>query len=190
MDDHDLLRVEGKIDLLFKILLDLNVDHIGYPYDFKYLSNYEKEIRTLYNLDIKEIEHNIKFPSKKDVEEAQTKLQTLQKNFKEGNYLAKEKKQVEKEIGELEDKLCRFEDFEKNRKAIEEALKKVNTELYYIKTYMELRKKLGLTEKPEVPFSLDNHLGKIAKVIDTSNKGEDPSSDVKSLGPIKFRKFG
>lgn len=65
--------------------------------------------------------------------------------------------------------------FEKNRKAIEEGLKKVNSELFKIKTYMQLRKKLGLSEKPEGSSSLDYSLNKVNHIVERINKGGDPN---------------
>ncbi|MFX0029721.1 MAG: hypothetical protein ACFE8B_10965 [Candidatus Hermodarchaeota archaeon] len=182
MNDKDLERIEKKIDLLFKILLELNVEHIGYPYDFKYLSNHGEEIRAFYSLDIEKERHRIQFPSKKEVDETQTKLEKLQKKYTDGDYLAKEKQEIEDQIKSLEEKLEEFEKFNKNRKIIEEALIKVNNELFKIETYLALRRELGLSEKPKMSYTLDWWLNHLAEILEISKKGEDPRYILRELG--------
>lgn len=181
MNDKDLERIEKKIDLLFKILLDLNVDEIGYPYDFRYLGRYGEEIRLLYNLDIEKERHKVKFPNKEEIKDIRTKLEKLQKRYEEGDYLAKEKQKVEDQIAQLQKELQKLENFVKNRKKIEEALNRVNYEVCEVKTYIELRKKVGLSEFPEMEYALKSRLQKVAEILDKAEKGLDPTDNLSEL---------
>ncbi len=71
MNEKDINRIEKKVDLIFKILLELSVEYIGRPYDFEYLKRFKNEIITVFDLPIaeqKKLEDIIKFPDQKDIE--------------------------------------------------------------------------------------------------------------------------
>ncbi len=176
MTDIDLERVEKKVDLILKVLLDLNLPDVGYPYDYDYLCNYNEELALLYNLNVAKDKYKIQIPAIEELEETESKLRNLQEKYKAGNYLAKDKEDIKKQIDKLNIRyslLCRFQE---NRKKIEKALKEVNNDVYNIQTYLELRKKVGLPEIRENGFKQENDLLNAEALINKLKKGYGPDS--------------
>ncbi|KKL94451.1 hypothetical protein LCGC14_1864500 [marine sediment metagenome] len=169
--DINIERVEQKVDLILKILLDLCIYDVGYPYDYRYLSNYSDELALLYNLDVVKDKHKIQFPAIKEIKETQVKLRNLQEEYKTGNYVAKDKEDIKEQINNLKKKTKFLSRFQKNRERIEIDLKEVNKDAYNIQTYLELRKKVGLPEILEENFSVESDLDEVGYRLDKLKKG-------------------
>ncbi|MFW9867552.1 MAG: hypothetical protein ACFFEN_15765 [Candidatus Thorarchaeota archaeon] len=183
-ENKDLERIEKKIDLLFKILLELYVEDIGHPYDFKYLSKFSDEIAILYDLNMKKETHKIQFPNKGELEDKEIELEKIQKEYKEGNYLAKDKENIEEQITQLKEEMKKLKKFSQNREKIEEAITIVNQRVYNIGIYLKLREKLGLPRMPRQSYGLNLTSQYLSEILDLSEKGHNPREILDKLKEV------
>lgn len=149
MSEKDMNRIERKVDLIFKILLNKYVDYIGHPYDFEYLEQFKDEIISLFDLPISEpdkLENLIKFPSQEDIKKKENELNNEIELFKKGEYLAKDRYDLVKKLYEIKDQVDEMIILDKNREKIK---KKYEEGLELLKPtcfYLELREKLNLSK--------------------------------------------
>ena len=149
MSENNINRIERKVDLLYKFLLDLYVPDIGLPYDMDYLWEFSDEIISVFNLDVKENYLNFDFKGIEELAEKKNKIKSVIDAFDKGNYLAKEKDALQNEIRLLRTQVDLLEEIDNNREQIKETIKKLNTNvLQKMSMYTAFRKKLGL--HPEV----------------------------------------
>ena len=132
--------IEKKIDLLFRIIMGIEVQGIR-PYNENYLSSFMEEIIPLFELDIQEPPN----PNKKKPLEQE--LLTLNELLKSGNYLKKEednivnqKKDLQKKISQINSQI---QSFKKN---------------YAKETWIKLFEKVN-GNKDHLSHNVKSHLG-------------------------------
>lgn len=177
MSENNIKTIEKKVDLLYKILLNLNVNYeIGYPYDMDYLWNFNDELISAFNLDVKEDYINFDFKVLEGFSEKKKKLDSLMENFNKGNYLAKDKNTLQNEIKLLQTNVNLLENIDENREQIIKTIEKLNKAVLQKKyMYNALRKKLGLEPKDFITAKVKEYLnmlnnGKVNDALYRFNK--------------------
>jgi hypothetical protein len=172
MTEEDIKRIEKKVDLLYKILLNLEVESVGYPYDFKYMSQFYEDLIPLFNLSPSE--DLIKIPDdqevKKSKESLKKELEKLQKDYDEGNYIAKEKGNLEEKIDNIHDKLDGLSTITE----IQEEAVEVNQKVKNILVLQSLKSKFGLTRKYPYILNISSDLLKYLHSADLTLQAAGP----------------
>lgn len=168
MNEEDIKRIEKKVDLLYKIILTLDVDQSGDITTVKTVNSVIDELLPLFNLSAeKEI---IKIRSyeeiKKEKEGLKSELKKLEKEYQNGNYLAKEESQLKRKMEDLTNKIE-----ELNRiTAYLVDIMELNKELYEVLLYKGLRKKLGIQGEISKGLRIERGLGKIINLANVIQK--------------------
>ena len=153
MTEEDIKRIEKKVDLLYKILLELNVGDIGHPYNQEYINKFMNEIIPLFKLSAEEVDIE-KSSTPKEINELKSGLETelsrLKKVYESGDFLAKDEVKIKNKIEGITDYLECWDDtwdssgvvagMFKNR---EEIMNK-NKQIYERTLFVDLKRKLGL----------------------------------------------
>ena len=87
MSAEDISRIEAKIDLIFRILMNLEIEGRT-PYDFDYLRQFLSEITSLFNIQVEDPQ--IAVPDAKALKQLQEQLIELEKTLKNGDFLKKD----------------------------------------------------------------------------------------------------
>ena len=151
MTEDQLKRIEAKIDLLYKILLNLEVDTIGHPYDHKYLKGFSNELVDLFSIELSPLDNvQEKLVSKlrADFKELETKYFQLKSKFEEKNYLAKDEIALKSELGNLEENYLKIQELNENVNLLEEIILELNQVADSIILYVKLHEKLGIEVTP------------------------------------------
>jgi len=148
MSEEDIKRVEDKVNLLYKILLELKEDYLSHPYKRTYILNFIDELIPLFNISAKkEIIKDL--PNQgvidKNIQELLDELEKLEKDYEDGNFLAKDREKLNIEIKNLTDSLSLYKKINNVRKEIEDS----NTEIYNIRLFEELKNKLRIEQQPD-----------------------------------------
>lgn len=144
MSQEDIERIEKKVNLLYQILLTLEVDSgsDGNLNKEESFSVFMEELIPLFNLSAEK--EMIEFPSEEETEkekkELESTLEKLEKDYENGNFLAKEENKIKKKIEDLTDKLEELSKISEFRKEVDDK----NKELYEIILYQDLRRAVGL----------------------------------------------
>ena len=146
MKEEDIKRIEKKVDLLYKILLELNISDVGHPYDQTYINKFMDELVLLFGLSVKKGKIKPEDPTPEELIEAtndyKNELEQLEKDYEEGDYLAKEKNGITTKISDLKEKIKGLPNILHSR----EKIVGIYQEIYEIDLFWDLRKKLGLTK--------------------------------------------
>lgn len=146
MIENDIERIEKKIDLFFKILLNLKIKPIGHLYNRKYIDNYIDELVCVYDLAAeKDIIND--YPTQDEIQKWKNSLNTeldgLKQDYENGNLLVKEQTVAKILIKDLGYKLGQISKLSENKKKFEDK----NTETYKINLFRDLQVKLGIIEE-------------------------------------------
>ena len=145
MSEEDIKRIEKKVDLLYKILLELNIDDVGYPFNQRYINNFIDELILLFGLSKEKIE--TKFPTQEDIKRVEndikSHLEQLEKKYEKGDYLAEEEHKIITDISDLKRYIEKLPISPQSRERIED----IYQQIYEIYLFWELRKKLGLIKE-------------------------------------------
>lgn len=134
MIENDVERIEKKVDLIFKILLDLKVVDTGYIED----------LIPVYDLIAKKdtIEN---YPTQDEIQDWENKLNDelnrLNQDYKQGNFLSKEKDKIKQRRKYLEEELIRLLKLSNNKLKFDNK----SIETYKINLFKDLEDKLGVT---------------------------------------------
>jgi len=149
MTEEDIKRIEKKVDLLFKILLELNIDNVssGHPYNQKYISKFMDELIPLFGLSAEKGKIKPESPTQEEIKELvndhKKELEQLEKEYEGGDYLAKEKDEITTKIRDLKEYIEELPKILHSRERIEE----IYQQIYEIQLFWDLRKKLGLIKE-------------------------------------------
>ena len=141
-------KIEKKVDLLYKILLELYVDYVGHPYDQKYINNFMDELIPLFGLSAEEIEIEI-LPTQKEINELKSRLETelsrLKKVYESGNFLAKDGDKIKDKIANITNYLQEWDVcVDEWILAPKEDIISRSEDICKISLFVDLKKKLGL----------------------------------------------
>ena len=151
MTEDQLKRIEGKIDLLYKILLKLDVDMIGHPYDHKYLKGFSNELVDLFSIELSppdNVQEKLVKKLRADSKELETKYSQLKSKFEEKNYLAKDEIALKSELENLEENYLKIHELNENVTLLEEIILELNQVADSIILYVKLHQKLGIEVTP------------------------------------------
>jgi len=169
LTEEDIKRIEKKVDLLYKILLELNISYdfdSGHPYDRDYINTFMDELIPLFGLSAEYEDEIVKLPTPKELNELKSGLETelsrLKKVYESGDFLAKDEVKIKKKMEEITDYLENWggvwdssgvvAGMIKNR----EEIMNRNTQIYERTLFVELKRKLGLdVEDTYTLFEID-----------------------------------
>lgn len=182
MSEKDVKRVEDKVNLLYKILLELEVDTIGHPYSRDYILNFMDELIPLFNISVKkEIIKDL--PDYKVMGKNLQKITDenlkLKKDLEDGNYLAKDEEKSKRKIKNLTDRIEIYQKIFNVRKNIKDS----NTNIYNIRLFEELKNKLRIEEIEEI---YDDGYG-IHRKSDLENSLKERDDLQKNLNYLRMR---
>lgn len=145
MTEKDIERTEKKVDLFFKILLSLKFKHI-HLFHRKFMDGFINELIPVYNLYAeKEVISN--FPTQEKIQNWENKLNyeldRSKQDYLNGNFLANEQDIIKMRIKDLGIKLESLSKLSENKEVFDEK----SVELHRIGLFMDLQKKLGITEE-------------------------------------------
>jgi len=159
MSEENIKRIEKKVDLLYKILLELHIDYDfgGQPYNQDYINSFMDELIPLFGLSVEEIEIE-RLPTQKEINELKSGLETelnrLKRIYESGNFLAKEENKIKNKIEEITEYLrCWDYDWDCYSSGIvapefcfksKEEITNKNKQIYERSLFVGLKKKLGL----------------------------------------------
>ncbi len=156
MSEENIKRIEKKVDLLYKILLELNIDYDfngGHPYNQDYIYNFMDELIPLFGLSAEEIEIE-RLPTQKEINELKSRLETklsrLKNIYENGNFLAKDEDKIKNKIEEITDYLgCWDDDWDSSGVVAgmfknQEEITNKNKQICERSLFVDLKKKLGL----------------------------------------------
>ncbi len=151
MSEEDIKRIEKKVDLLYKILLELYIDDVGHPYDQKYINKFMDELIPSFELSAEKEKIKPKDPTQEGIKELandyKKELEQLEKEYEKGDYLAKEENEITTKIRDLKRIIKELPEILHTRKRIED----IHQQIYEIHLFWDLRKKLGLViEKQDI----------------------------------------
>ena len=149
MIEDDVKRVERKVDLFFKVVLGLKMHIAGHDhnlYSRKYIDKHIADLIPVYDLSSEKdtIEN---YPTQETIQTWERKLNTelvrLKTDYKQGNFLAKEKDEIKTNIKNLGNKLDRLLELSNNKLKFESK----SIEIHKINLFRDLEKKLGITKE-------------------------------------------
>ena len=147
MSEEDIKRIEKKVDLLFKILLELNIYEVGYPYKQEYINNFIDELIPLFELSAEKEKIKTKIPTQEEIKGLANdyikELEQLEKKYEKGDYLAKEENEITTKIGDLKKHINDLPKILHSCVRIEE----IHQQIYEIHLFWDLRKKLRLNKE-------------------------------------------
>jgi len=205
MSEEDIKRIEKKVDLLYKILLESDVvgyvDYLGHPYNQKYgINKFMDELIPLFGLSAVEADLDIPPILKETLKELKSKLETelsrLQNIYKSGNFLAKDEDIIKNKIADITDYLECWDLAWDESGVVEGIFKTKDDIMYKIKQiherslFMDLEKKLGLdidTENVYISYE-DDYSGERKRI----NLIEKRDTLIKNLKELieKLRNLG
>ncbi len=155
MSVEDIKRIEKKVDLLYRILLSLNIPEVEGPYDQSYMSDFMTELIPLFNLTGDSgIERSIikEIISLEELDEwdreTKEKLAKLEKTYKAKEYMAKDEGEIISKIRSLSKLLSGLTEIRDARNKfiykLEKELKDDKGDERMIKLFFELQSKVGL----------------------------------------------
>jgi len=164
MSEEDIKRIEKKVDLLYKILLDLEVDSVGHPYNYTYISNFFDDLIPLFNLSANK--NIIKIPNEQEVKKSEDnlkdELEKLKRDYNEGNYIAKEKGKLEVEMEKIQDKIEELSNITRHRKDVVN----LNEDINKVLLFQSLKNRFGLKQKYPYTLVISNDLLKFLHSVD------------------------
>lgn len=197
MSEEDIKRIEKKVDLLYKILLELKVDYIGYPYDQEYINKFIDELIPLFGLS--GIEIDIEFTQSETMEELKNKLETelsrLKKVYENGDFLAKDENTIKNKIENITDYLQTW-DWDVDESGVVEGILSQKEDIinkskniYEISLFVDLKKKLGLLYKQDIighKIFYSSIIDDLIREIDIAKKNlKDTIEKIRNLGEDK-----
>lgn len=146
MSEEDIKRFEKKVDLLYKILLELRIPDFGAPYDQSYINTFMDELIPLFGLSAEKEEIKGLF-TQEDISkrgmELQNELKKLKKIYENGDFLAKEEETIKNKIEDLTNKLKELSEIS----ALYNKVRDKNKEIYENGLFIDLQRKVGVSEK-------------------------------------------
>ncbi|KKN47730.1 hypothetical protein LCGC14_0659990 [marine sediment metagenome] len=154
MNEENIKRIEKKVNLLYKILLEKSYDK-DYSYNQKYINGFMNELIPLFELSAEKEKIKPEIPTpeeiKKLLKDYISESEQLKKDYEKGDYLAKEKNEIITRIGDLKENIKELADIFHTHKRIED----IHQEIYETHLHWDLRKKLGLIKEQDYDsFSL------------------------------------
>jgi len=198
MSEEDIKRIEKKVDLLYKILLELYIDELdGHPYSREYINNFMEELIPLFGLSGVEVKIE-KLPTPKEIKELKNRLVSnlsrLKEIYESGNFLAKEEDKIKNKIEEITGYLqCWDDDWDSSGvvagmfKSEEEIINK-NEQIYERSLFADLKKKLGLGVE-SVYMAWEGDYGGEKKLINLIEKRDTLKKELKDFIE-KIRRLG
>ena len=179
MSEKNIERIEKKVDLLYKILLELNVDYVGHPYDQEYINRFMSELVPLFGLS--GVETDIEITQKETIKELENNLKTelsrLKKIYESGDFLAKDEDKIKNKMGDITSYLQEWDVVvDEWILAGKEDLINKSKDLYKKGLFLDLKKKLGLLDKS----SMIN--GLIREVNDSKKSLNNTIEKIRNLG--------
>ena len=196
MSEEDIKRIEEKVDLLYKILLELEVDDIV-PYNEEYINNFMDELIPLFGLSAEEVEIE-KLPTPKEINELKSRLETelsrLEKIRDSRDFLTKDEVKIYDKIEDIEDYLeCWNNDWDSSGVVagmfkIKEDIMYKNTQIYKRNLFIALNKKLGIDIEDAYISWEEDYNGELEK-INLIEKRDTLKNELKDFIE-KIRKLG
>ena len=147
MSEENIKRIEKKVDLLYKILLELYIDDFGHPYSQRYINKFMGKLVPLFGLSAKKGKIIPEDPTQEEIKELtndyKSELEQLEIKYEKGDYLAKEKNEITTKIRDLKKLIEEIPNILHSRARIEE----IYQEIYEVHLFWDLRKKLGLPKE-------------------------------------------
>ena len=191
MSEENIERIEKKVDLLYRILLELYIDEVGHPY-----SNFMDELVPLFELSGIEVDIDISFIQKETMQELKNKLEAelsrLEKIYESGNFLAKKKSTIMNKRWDISKCLRAWDGWHneygvvKSIYGAKEYIINESKSVYEESLFQDLRKKLGVSysyRSPYLSFPTINALIKKIKNLNIKKKNlKERIEKIRDLG--------
>lgn len=189
-------RIEKKVDLLYKILLELYIGDVGHPYNQEYINNFMDELIPLFGLSAVEVDLDIPSIQKETMQELKNKLETelsrLKKIYESGNFLAKEENTIKDKISDITSYLETW-DWDKDESGVVEGLIwwkediiNKSKRVYEESLFLDLRKKLGVSYSYRPSYLSSPSINDLIEEINIEKKNfKDFIEKIQSLGKNK-----
>lgn len=186
MSEKNIKRIEKKVDLLYKILLELNVDYVGYPYNQEYINKFMDELIPLFGLS--GVEMDIEITQKETMQELESKLKTelsrLKKVYESGNFLAKDGDKIKDKIANITNYLQEWDVYVNERiLAPKEDIISRSEDICKRSLFVDLKKKLGLcVGNTYISYDEDGAFDLIERRDTLKKNTEDFIEKIRNLG--------
>ena len=171
MTEEDIKRIEGKVDLLYKILLELSADEYGNFNTHKVINNFMDELIPLFELSATKINIDQTSFQIETLQELESKLKTelsrLEKIYESGDFLAKDKDKIRSKIGDI---TYYLRDWYSNRVERKDSILSLRewvisdyNDIIKTNLFLDLKKKLGLPCESSIIKELIKGLNSIKK---------------------------
>ena len=186
MNEEDIKRIEKKVDLLYEIILRLNVDDNNYINNEEVINSVIDDLIPLFNLSAEK--EAIEIQTQEEIWELIRKckgeLEQLEKDYEKGNFLAKEEGEIKKKIKELTNDLEVLASISKSHRG----LKKLNKKLYELLLFHDLRKRIGIKRYSKV-LRTNDYLTKFCDLADLKKSLSDNLKKKLSKKGIELNAF-
>ena len=148
-------RIEKKVDLLYEIILSLDVDDYHYLNTKEIINLVMDDLIPLFSLSAEKEEIG-KIPTKEETKEWESKLKTelsrLKKIYESGDFLAKDEDKIKKKIGKITSYLQRWNKMIGRIYYDYKMIEKRNKQIYEKTLFLDLKRKLGWDVKNSYIF--------------------------------------
>ena len=186
MNEEDIKRIEKKVDLLYEIILRLNVDDNNHINNEEVINYVIDDLIPLFNLSTEK--EAIEIQNQEEIWELIRKckgeLEQLEKDYEKGNFLAKEEGKIKKKIKELTNDLEVLASISKSHRG----LKKLNKKLYELLLFHDLRKRIGIKRYSKV-LRTNDYLTKFCDLADLKKSLSDNLKKKLSKKGIELKTF-
>jgi len=150
MTEEDIKRIEKKVDLLYEIILSLDVDNYHHLNNEETINRVMDDLIPLFSLSAEKEEIG-KIPTKEETKEWESKLKTelsrLKKIYESGDFLAKDEDKIKKKIGNITSYLQRWNKMIGRIYYDYKMIEKRNKQIYEKTLFLDLKGKLGWAVK-------------------------------------------
>lgn len=177
-------RIEKKVDLLYGIILSLDVDNYHHLNNDEIINHVMDDLIPLFSLSAEKEEIGI-IPTKEETKEWESKLKTelnrLKKIYESGDFLAKDEDKIKKKIGKITSYLQRWNKMIGRIYYDYKMIEKRNKQIYKKTLFWDLKGKLGWAVKNRDKFYERESVDGFSKMINLVEDRDILKKNLKDL---------
>ena len=177
-------RIEKKVDLLYGIILSLDVDNYHHLNNDEIINHVMDDLIPLFSLSAEKEEIG-KIPTKEETKEWESKLKTelsrLKKIYESGDFLAKDEDKIKKKIGNITSYLQRWNKMIGRIYYDYKMIEKRNKQIYKKTLFWDLKGKLGWAVKNRDKFYERESVDGFSKMINLVEDRDILKKNLKDL---------
>jgi len=177
-------RIEKKVDLLYEIILSLDVDNYYQLNNEKIINLRMDDLIPLFSLSAEKEEIG-KIPTKEETKEWESKLKTelsrLKRIYESGDFLAKDEDKIKKKIGNITSYLQRWNKMIGRIYYDYKMIEKRNKQIYKKTLFWDLKGKLGWAVKNRDKFYERESVDGFSKMINLVEDRDILKKNLKDL---------